>query len=331
LCDTGQHPNGSDADPVLDNVSHEHKEMIDDPLGWQATQNNRVTFAPPLAWFGFRGESDDKCAGYYGPTQTNGVGAYNQVINGHDYLLQAEWSNALAQPQGFGCVTNGVDQAPTAAFSASAHGAVARLDASASADPDPGDAISSYFWTFGDGTSAPTGPTTTHTFPAAGTYRVVLYVTDTHGATASAQHDVTVAQPDPTRAFQANLTEYLDDRGAITGGGNATRLGVVGELGTPVFDFSNFPASIGVSAEVQLFDRTDKDFLFFHYHVTLSDAANPPQGNNYNLTGSWSIEGGIGAVSNAFGAGTITGTCTSSFTSDIAQCTDTWTGTIGPP
>src|SRR5205085_11675782 len=97
-CDIPSHPNGSAADPVLDAASHEHKEMIDDPLVWKAPD-----FAPTLAWYDPSfGESSDKCVYYFGPTKNNGVGDYNQVINGHQYLLQSEWSNALAAPQGYG-------------------------------------------------------------------------------------------------------------------------------------------------------------------------------------------------------------------------------------
>lgn len=335
-CDTGQHPNGSDADPVLDLASHEHKEMIDDPLIWQAISfSGRGSLAPPLAWYDrYRGESDDKCQDYYGPTQTNGVGAYNQVINGHAYLLQAEWSNALAQAQGLGCVTDGTDRAPSAAFNANPHGAVTAFDASASSDPDPGDSIKSYFWNFGDGTSAFTDATTDHRFPAAGTYRVVLYVTDSHGAASRVQQDVTVSAPGPTKAFQAKLTEYFDDaRRVMYGGGNATDLGTVREYGAATFDFSNFPATFGVSSGyLQLWhvDSTGaKSAFLVQYHATLTDSASPPAGNNYTLTGNYSIVSGYGEVQGAYGAGTITGTCTSSFTSDIAQCTDTWNGTLG--
>lgn len=341
-CDTGQHPNGSDADPVINVISHEHKETIDDPLGSSA-----FSLAPPLAWFDpFGGESSDKCAWYFGPTQNNGVGDYNQVLNGHQYLLQTEWSNALAQPQGLGCVGDGADRAPTPAFTATPHGAVVGFDASASADPDPGDSIQEYFWDFGDGTRAPSDSTTSHTYPAAGTYAVVLTVTDSHGAAAYTRQTVTVTEPDPTIPFKAMMTEAIDDRGRILGSGNATRFGGVLERGFGVrFDFSHFPASIGVSSTVFLLDNAGNKVALVHYHVRLTDVADPPQGNDYRLTGSWSIVAGSGPgvlgnafpgtsqgqFVNAFGSGTITGTCTSSFTSDIATCKNIWTGTIGPP
>ncbi|MGC9308950.1 MAG: PKD domain-containing protein [Thermoplasmatota archaeon] len=54
---------------------------------------------------------------------------------------------------------------------------------------DPDGTITSYAWNFGDGESA-SGATPTHTYDAAGTYEVMLIVTDNDGATDS---DVTVA------------------------------------------------------------------------------------------------------------------------------------------
>jgi hypothetical protein len=89
-CDTGQHPNNSDADATLNVTSHEHNETITDPLG--------------NAWFDRAGyENGDKCAWKFGTSLgNNGFGQYNQVINGHDYYLQQEYSNARR-----GCVLTG--------------------------------------------------------------------------------------------------------------------------------------------------------------------------------------------------------------------------------
>jgi hypothetical protein len=81
-CDSGQHPNNDWADATINVVSHEHNESITDPDG--------------TAWFDSSGnEIGDKCAWSFGSTLgSTAYGAYNQVINGHDYYLQQEWSNA---------------------------------------------------------------------------------------------------------------------------------------------------------------------------------------------------------------------------------------------
>ena len=90
VCDAGQHPNDDDADATINLISHEHNEAITDPLG--------------NAWFDRSGqENGDKCAWTFGaPLGSTPDGAYNQVINGHPYYLQQEWSNLSG-----GCVLTG--------------------------------------------------------------------------------------------------------------------------------------------------------------------------------------------------------------------------------
>ncbi len=67
------------------------------------------------------------------------------------------------------------------------------LNASASSDPDGN--ITSYSWSFGDETpNGTTGPVIDHTFPANGTYKVVLTVTDNGGKTNSTSENVTVVK-----------------------------------------------------------------------------------------------------------------------------------------
>lgn len=57
---------------------------------------------------------------------------------------------------------------------------------------DPDGTITSYAWTFGDGTTG-TGATFSHTYTAAGTFTVSLTVTDNRGATATDQTTATIA------------------------------------------------------------------------------------------------------------------------------------------
>ncbi|MGA9859827.1 MAG: hypothetical protein WBQ18_18325 [Solirubrobacteraceae bacterium] len=90
-CDAGQHPNNDDADATLNVTSHEHNETITDEQG--------------SAWYDRSGnENGDKCAWNFGSALgSTPYGQYNQVINGHDYYLQQEWSNNRS-----GCVLTGI-------------------------------------------------------------------------------------------------------------------------------------------------------------------------------------------------------------------------------
>ena len=69
---------------------------------------------------------------------------------------------------------------PVASFTYSCTDLTCDFDGSGSTDPDG--SVVSYAWDLGDGTSA-TGPSPSHTYAAAGTYPVILTVTDNEGAT----------------------------------------------------------------------------------------------------------------------------------------------------
>jgi hypothetical protein len=83
-CDSGQKPNGDWADQTINLISHEHNESITDPNG--------------NAWYDSSGnENGDKCAWNFGTALgSTGTGQYNQVINGNNYYVQQEWSNATS-------------------------------------------------------------------------------------------------------------------------------------------------------------------------------------------------------------------------------------------
>ncbi|MGO4956995.1 PKD domain-containing protein [Luteococcus sp. Sow4_B9] len=96
---------------------------------------------------------------------------------------------------------------PTAAFTSTVQDLQVRFDASTSTDSDG--TIARHEWDFGDGTRG-TGAAATHTYTEAGTYAVVLTVTDDKGARATRTEQVTVAaatnQP-PKAAFEAVVTD----------------------------------------------------------------------------------------------------------------------------
>jgi hypothetical protein len=87
VCDTGERPNGNASDATIaGGLSHEHSESVTDP--------------ELDAWFSRYGEEvGDLCrtfddASEYGTPLGHSNGSrYNQVINGHFYWYQQEWSN----------------------------------------------------------------------------------------------------------------------------------------------------------------------------------------------------------------------------------------------
>ncbi len=80
-CSTGESPNNNAADDTINVTSHEHNEAITDP------QLN--------AWYDAAGyENGDKCAWDFGSSSGPAGAQYNQTINGHNYYLQREYSNA---------------------------------------------------------------------------------------------------------------------------------------------------------------------------------------------------------------------------------------------
>jgi PKD repeat protein len=163
-CNPGQSPNGDTADATLNVVSHEHNETITDPLG--------------TAWFDSSGnENGDECNFTFGAAIGNDFfGSFNQIINGHFYWLQEEWSNRANS-----CQQRNNFVQPTASFTVSpaspVHGSAATFTSTVS---DSDDTSFTYSWSFGDfGTSTLKNPT--HTYSTAGSKNVTLIVTDANG------------------------------------------------------------------------------------------------------------------------------------------------------
>ena len=138
-------------------------------------------------------ESDTE---YGAPLGTAPDGAkYNQVIDGHLYWYQQEWSNQSQQ-----CLQRlslGGEE-PTATFtSAPVAGNEVSFDASGSTAPG---GIATYSWQFNDGVGSgtpvqTTTPSISHSFPAAGVYTVALTVLANDGTSIGAARTLTVGAP----------------------------------------------------------------------------------------------------------------------------------------
>ena len=192
-CDDGNHPNGPSDGALEGGLSHEHNESITDPI-------------PNDAWTNGAGanhglEIGDQCDGQMGtPLGTHHGAKYNQVINGHFYWYQEEWSN-----QGHQCLQrytlSGTE--PTARFSATAGSGLAMtFDASASSASG---GIAEFSWQFnaasGASTVEQTTPSITKSFPAAGTYSIGLAVFAHDGSSRGAGGIVTTGHNGFTPGF----------------------------------------------------------------------------------------------------------------------------------
>ena len=130
------------------------------------------------------------------------------------------------------------NQPPVAAFTPHCTDLACTFDSSAASDPDPGDSIASYAWTFGDNTAS-TLPNPPHSYATAGTYPVTLTATDTHGATNTATGSVTVTAPTTITyaddAFSRTVSSgwgTAPTGGAWTTSGSASLFAVANGFGT---------------------------------------------------------------------------------------------------
>ncbi len=174
-CQDGNYPNGLISDGEINGgLSHEHMESVTDPI-------------PNDAWTNGAGadqgeEVGDQCNRQRGTqlgTAPNGS-PYNQVINGHFYWYQEEWSNYTHS-----CVQRVTlpRRLPNARETVSAgSGTDMTFDASRSTAPG---GVAQFSWQFNAVPNAQTveqtTPTITYTFPAAGAYSTGLAVFNPDG------------------------------------------------------------------------------------------------------------------------------------------------------
>jgi hypothetical protein len=177
-CQDFNYPNGLISDGEINGgLSHEHNESITDPI-------------PNDAWTNGSGanqglENGDQCNRQRGTplgTAPNGS-PYNQVINGHFYWYQEEWSNL-----GHTCLQRLTVPRflPTARERVTAgSGTDMTFDASRSTAPG---GVAEFSWQFNDAfaaqTQQQTTPVITHTFPAPGAYSTGVAVFNPDGLSA---------------------------------------------------------------------------------------------------------------------------------------------------
>jgi hypothetical protein len=195
VCDSAVHPSeekdeGTDA--AIDVVSHELSEAITDPLGSQC-KNAKAKECEPFSWTDIIGqEIGDKCvppdstifanfnqaleAPFSEALTATPFAAINQLINGHGYWTQTEWSNDGGESSG-ACVQRLVK----ANF---AQSSAITFDASSSGEA--GDPIVYWVWNFEAGVSGAqqfgtAEPVILHAYPVAGPRPVTLTVFDKYG------------------------------------------------------------------------------------------------------------------------------------------------------
>jgi hypothetical protein len=192
--------NGSAIDPEVGVYSHELIETMTD--------------VHLNAWFDSSGnEIGDKCAYNYNGTTygsstglaNNGLGFYNQVSNGGQYLMQTEYSNRNSNGSSTGCVGKNTDTQPS--FTVSPTTATRGVARTFTATVTDSNGVAYLDWSFGDGTAGVrtftctfTSPTshcsTSHTYPttvSAGSKTLSVIVTDKHGSQKRVNTTITVS------------------------------------------------------------------------------------------------------------------------------------------
>ena len=130
-----------------------------------------------------------------GNVRPGNYNGYQSFMNGIGTQYDADfkaWLPCVANPNASGCGGT-VNTPPTANFTVTTSGLVASFTDGSS---DPDGSIASRSWNFGDGTTS-TATSPSKTYATAGTYSVVLTVTDNRGATATRTQSVTVTSVTP--------------------------------------------------------------------------------------------------------------------------------------
>ncbi len=207
-CDDGNHPNGFWDGQLSGGLSHEQNESVTDPIPNDAWTDG----AGSLQGF----EVGDVCVGQFGALLGMHNGAkFNQVINGHPYWYQEEWSN-----KGAACLQRlgSTGPKPTATFKVTAgSGLTLNFDATGSTASG---GVADYVWQFNDAFAAQTveqtTPTISHTFPSAGAYSVGLTIFAGDGLSTGAGAIVTTGQSGFSAGFTSSAAGHKLSFSALT-------------------------------------------------------------------------------------------------------------------
>lgn len=202
--------------------------------------------APPVASFSFvendltvdfdgSASSDDSAVVSWDWDFGNGNTGSGSTIS-HTYAAEGVYEVTLTVTDDEGATGSSTQTVtlgnapPTAAFTFVTNELMVDFDGSSSSDDV---SVVSWDWDFGDGNTA-TGSTASHTYAAAGTYAVLLTVTDDEGATGSTSQDVTVSEAGTASTmYVESITTVTVKTGGAQGHVEAT-VTVLDDLGAPV-------------------------------------------------------------------------------------------------
>jgi PKD repeat protein len=125
-------------------------------------------------------------------------------------------------------------------------GSAVSFDGAASSDSNSGGSVSSYSWSFGDGTTG-SGATPTHTYESPGLYTVTLTVTDNYGLVSSvASLRLEVIGP-PTAAFSFSPAAPVSGHAVGFSGGGSTDPNSGGGINLYSWSFGDGGTAVGAS------------------------------------------------------------------------------------
>jgi PKD repeat protein len=258
-----------------------------------------------------------------------GASASHTFAGGSTYTVQLIVMDAAGA---LGSVSQSVNlnQPPIVSFTSTCNGLTCTFDGSASFDPDG--TIAMYRWNFGDGKDGVAQPVS-HTYAAAGTYTVMLTVTDTAYGTGTQSQTITLKNP-PVASFTYacnGLTCTFDGSASSDPGGTITShawtfgdgTGGSGATVSHTYSVGIYPVTLTVTDNGGATGTKSMTVMLNQAHVGDLDRASTNQGGTWTAIATATIhDTGHGAVANATVSGSWSdgapGACT---TIGSGQCT----------